>query len=90
MVCAGGEEGCTARQRWCLCGVLACADHGHTAYGDDFYGAYLNLRADDEDWDPPPLRVVQDIDLGLQALAPVILLLAGSHKKLCDGLKSVL
>jgi hypothetical protein len=28
--------------------------------------------------------------LGLQALAPVNLLLAGSHKKLCDGLKSVL
>jgi hypothetical protein len=29
-------------------------------------------------------------NLGLQALAPVNLLLAGSYKKLCDGLKSVL
>jgi hypothetical protein len=58
--CPGGEPGCTARLRWCLCGVLACCDHGHTAYGDDFYCAYLNLGPVDA---PPPPRLTDDIDL---------------------------
>lgn len=46
--------------RVCLCGVLACVEHGHTAYGDDCYCAYLNLGPEDE---PPPRRLVQDINL---------------------------
>ena len=42
---------------------------------------------------PAWLPVTREPDgamLGLQALAPVNLLLAGFHKKHCDGLKSVL
>jgi hypothetical protein len=52
MRCPGGEVGCPARRRWCLCGVIACWEHGHTAYGDDVYCAYLHLRA----WEMGALR----------------------------------
>jgi hypothetical protein len=47
--------------RVCLCGVLACVEHGHTAYGDDFYCAYLNVgQAEAPD---APRRTVEDLDL---------------------------
>jgi hypothetical protein len=61
MVCFGGEDGCPARQRWCLCGVLACIEHGHTAYGDDFYCVYLNLGPSEVV--PEPRRRIEDLDL---------------------------
>jgi hypothetical protein len=47
--------------RVCLCGVLACLDHGHTAYGDDFYCAYLNVGPPEEV--PEPRRRIDDLDL---------------------------
>jgi hypothetical protein len=63
MACAGGEANCEAQERWCLCGVVACWDHGHTAYGDDFYCPYLNLKVYAVDGEAPRPRGIEDVDL---------------------------